>query len=267
MEVSFNISEYSWALFRPSRHAKWTTSETCDTITVCAPHARRVLRVPRFPFGDNNRDRWGTRSSHVTPRSEDGASTVHARPLSRERSKSKPTSQPIVNTGTTGEFNSIRTRSSDCSIVRHRIPPTRSCGLFPLYLSLPPFPSATLACNPQRSPLTLSWPPLRSVARTHTSVDRNAHRIFPSSSPPCCLCLSICLILSYETCKSRNIYAVHGKYRLKIASGILEELSRARLNEFLGRHSEFNHLCFIVNLLRHIYDVKFREVVYLSRVN
>lgn len=85
------------------------------------------------------------------------AATVHARPLSRERSKSKPTSQPIVNTGTTGEFNSIRTRSSDCSIVRHRIPSTRSCGLFPLYLSLPPF--STLACNPQCSSLTLSWFP------------------------------------------------------------------------------------------------------------
>lgn len=148
--------------------------------------------------------------------------TVHARPLSRERSKSKPTSQPIVNTGTTGEFNSIRTRSSDCSIVRHRIPPTRSCGLFPLYLSLPPFPSATLACNPQRSPLTLSLGPLTLCSvGTHVRRQKRTQNI-PSSSSPHCLCLPICLILSYETCKSRNIYAVHGKYRLKIASGILK---------------------------------------------
>lgn len=143
-------------------------TKTCDTI-ICVLWERGILSAPRFPFGDNNRDRWGTRSSHVSPRSEDGASTtgrtvtLHARPLSRERSKSKPTSQPIVNTGTTGEFNSIRTRSSDCSIVRHRIPPTRSCGLFPL----PPFP--TLACNPQRSPsyplLALSLTPFK---RGHT---------------------------------------------------------------------------------------------------
>ena len=35
----------------------------------------------------------------------------------------KPTSQLVVNTGTTGQFNSIRPRSSDCSIVRQRIPP------------------------------------------------------------------------------------------------------------------------------------------------
>lgn len=140
-----------------SFHAK--QSQRPATRLLCVLRARKILRLPRFPFGDNNQDRWGTRSSHISPRSEDGASTatVHARPLSRERSKSKPTSQPIVNTGTTGEFNSIRTRSSDCSIVRHRIPPTRSCGLFPLYLSLPPSPN--LACNPQCSPLTLSWPP------------------------------------------------------------------------------------------------------------
>lgn len=230
------VSEYSWPLFRPSRHAKWTTPETCDTITVWALHALWVLRVPRFPFGDNNRDRWGTRSSHVSPRTEDGASTatVHARPLSRERSKSKPTSQPIVNTGTTGEFNSIRTRSSDCSIVRHRIPPTRSCGLFPLYLSLPPFPvqlsRATLSVRLLPSP-----GPLRSVARAHTSVDRNAHRI---SLPPLPHAASDYLSVWFyptETCKSRDIYAVHGKYRLEIASGILKKLSRARPNELLGR--------------------------------
>lgn len=121
---------------------------------------------------------------------EDGASTtdrtatVHARPLSRERSKSKPTSQPIVNTGTTGEFNSIRTRSSDCSIVRHRIPPTRSCGLFPLYLSLPPFP--ILACNPQRLPLSASY----ASTRAHTFVDRNAHRISPVPLSPLSIYLS-----------------------------------------------------------------------------
>lgn len=149
-------------LFRPSPSCEMNNPKTCDTIT-CVLRKRGILSALRFPFDDNNQDRWGTRSSHVSPWSEDGASTtgriatVHARPLSRERSKSKPTSQPIVNTGTTGEFNSIRMRSSDCSIVRHRIPSTRSCGLFPLYLSLPPF--STLACNPQCSSLTLSWPP------------------------------------------------------------------------------------------------------------
>lgn len=164
------------------------------TRLLCAVCAHRVLSAPRFPFGDNNQDRWGTRSSHVSPRTEDGASTVtvHARPLSRERSKSKPTSQPIVNTGTTGEFNSIRTRSSDCSIVRHRIPPTRSCGLFSLYLSLPPFP--TLACNPQRSPLTLS----RSLtlcnvsAGTHVRREKRTQNTF-SSFPRSTLPLSIYL--------------------------------------------------------------------------
>lgn len=144
-----------------------------------------LVSSPRFPFGDNNEDRWGTRSSHVSLLRPFGrwmvlAPRLRARPLSRERSKSKPTSQPIVNTGTTGEFNSIRTRSSDCSIVRHRISPARSCGpLYPLYLSLPPF--RPLARNPQHSPLTLPWSTYALCARTYTSVDRNAHGMpFPA---------------------------------------------------------------------------------------
>lgn len=147
------------------------------------PYIRQnLVSSPRFPFGDNNQDRWGTRSSHVSQlrpfrRWMVLAPPLRARPLSRERSKSKSTSQPIVNTGTTGEFNSIRTRSSDCSIVRHRIPPARSCGPYPLYLSLPPF--RPLACNPQHSPLTLPWSPYALCERAYMSVE--THMVCPSS--------------------------------------------------------------------------------------
>jgi len=129
--------KYSSPLFRSSFCTKWSTPKVRDTIT-CVPRA--ILSAPRFHSTITARidEERGARTYRHGQRMVRAPRGRNARPLSRERSKSKPTSQPIVNTGTTGEFNSIRTRSSDCSIVRHRIPPTRSCGLFPLYLSLSP---------------------------------------------------------------------------------------------------------------------------------
>lgn len=149
-------------------------------------------------------DLWGTRPTHITAAtSPQNGSSAHyhrqiravtrARPLSRERSKSKPTSQPIVNTSTTGEFNSIRTRSSNCSIVRHRIPWCRASLavilspclplLLPFSLSIylsPPLSEVTLSCNPQHPP---SYPlSSRLNSRAHTFARRNAHR--PSYFPP-----------------------------------------------------------------------------------
>lgn len=108
------------------------------------------------------------------------------RPLSRERSKSKSTSQPIVNTGTTSEFNSIRTRSSDCSIARHRIPPARSRGHLPsLSLFTPPDPlpllfPPSLACHSQRSHLLPSPGPLIHSVRTDNTrswVQKRTHSV------------------------------------------------------------------------------------------